>query len=296
MVESGHYVAACRRFDQRLISGELGGPDLALGYHLASVAQYKLGNIHVARNYAARAAELAGEAGNAQLQLRAWSNLVEFEQRAGDTRAAIDYANLWFQNVSGVPAEEPRRGWVHYNLGLVHRSRRDPEQALSHFRLALRFLPAHPVRFRLSALQMTAWQLYEVQEITEGNRWAAEAEALVREGADLPTELVREQLLLMAWRDYRLGNHRTCIEMCQEFLAGPATNLQKFWAGMMISSCGIQLYPDDGQLLLQLKASTIFYAECTSKAAIDMQEPRLMNYANELRMRVKARWSDYLAG
>lgn len=64
----------------------------------------------------------------------------------------------------------------------------------------------------------------------------------------------------------------------------------------MITSCALQLYPDEGQLLQDLKRAAIFYTDLCGQLALSLKEPRLINFYTNLRQRVKARWADYLAG
>jgi tetratricopeptide (TPR) repeat protein len=295
LVDSGQYLAAIRRFEERLGSGELGAADLALGYHFVSVAHFGTRDVFRAQMFAEKAAGLAGKIGDVQTQLRAWSNLVEYARNLGDYGLAVEYGDKWLGNIHRCPGEAVRQGRVHYNLGLVYRHRKDPEEALRHFKAALETLPENQTEFRLMVLLMTAWLCYEIRRIDEADRFAADAGALL-EGDDVSMHLRREHLLLRAWRAYHTGDHQVCIPLCEEFLQGAATEPQKFWAAGMITSCALQLYPDEGQLLQDLKRAAIFYTDLCGQLALSLKEPRLINFYTNLRQRVKARWADYLAG
>lgn len=167
LVDSGQYLAAIRRFEERLGSGELGSADLALGYHFVSVAHFGKRDVFRAQMFAEKAAGLAGKIGDVQTQLRAWSNLVEYARNLGDYGLAVEYGDKWLGNIHRCPGEAVRQGRVHYNLGLVYRHRKDPEEALRHFKAALETLPATQTEFRLMVVLMTAWLCYEIRHIDE---------------------------------------------------------------------------------------------------------------------------------
>lgn len=276
LVKAGQFTRAMKVFDALLRDGSLGGNDLALAYHLASICQYRQAEYYSARQFGQRAEEHAKAAGESHLLGRIWVNLITLCMEVGDTPQALEYGELWLSNVDDHFLElKPHEATVHLNLAQTHRVRRNRSAMFQHFRAAVDLSKDGqlPAEIRVHIHQVYAWCLYAAEKIAEGDEQARLAGDLVE---DDDIEGKREQLLLQAYRSYQSGDHKTAVQLAEEFIAPGAlvTDRQHFWA-LWISS---MIASDSGLL-----ESGLALAHLATEVALRLKHSEYMNAASDAR-------------
>jgi tetratricopeptide (TPR) repeat protein len=287
LMKSGEYLQATRRFDQVIRSGQLGVRQLARTYRLASTAYYCLGEVFTARELARKAEGLAQEAGDVELTLRVWSDLIELERVAGDSSQALAYGMQWMEmHDQHFPGHEACVGEVHYNLGLVYRLRRDPKTALQHFSQAADYLSRQAdLTFHLMSLQMAAWTHYEQGELAQGDSFLVKAQGILEETPS-DREAIKEQVLLRALRAHSEGNYGQAAALSEEVLADPhISGLQAFWANWLAASCAVNSHSlaADPALAARVKESALYFSSRALDLATTLKRGDLMNKASTIR-------------
>ncbi len=275
LFETGQYLAASHAFLAALQDPEVSSPrDLAELYFLGASIRHKLGHWHSALELARIAERHAIAAGEPVILGKLWFNLVQYLRATGDVSEAQEYATKFLDNLGMYPELDRYTGACHYNLALCLRQRNLMDDCLRHYRTAAEQIEkANNPRMAIMVYQNLAWHLLEMNRVDEAQVEAAKADLLLD---DDTLQGRRQQLLVQAFWHYKAGHLETCRQMCEEFLVPGAevSEEQRFWSlwmcGMMYSSIN---RTDLAQTLWLL----------ANDCALKTGEPRLLNYAGQLR-------------
>lgn len=277
---AGSYAAAKREF-RRLLAEEPGGPveQEARLYYLGALIHLRLNEHFAAARLIRLAEEKAGLSGlsEAEGRCRYFSGVILGE--VGDSALAKDCYIRFLTDLDKYPELGGYAGLAHYGLGLVYAQRNEPLESINHYLKAIPLIEStNKPEYLLRALHNTAWALYDMDRLDEGDRHMDRGESLVRE---LENEALRvAHKLTRAYGQFRRGNPVEAVALCEEVLTPGvgASEESHGWATWICAECAAKVGRHDDAVLLARMALDL---------SIKTRQVRLMNYASRTRKRIE---------
>lgn len=274
-VARGHYLRAYRTAAQYLEVEGLATQDrVELMLLVARAVGPGLGQLDEAASLAAQASVLAAEAGlHDQLQL-ARLTAGEAWRRLGDMARAQDWFQAFLDGDQDTVWDRRHRGVCHFNFGLVHRARRDWDQAIAAYSRAIgEFTAQGMLTYLVAAYQSLAWALL----LSGRAELAAEP---VRAAAVLSPQGTEEdrthQISLEAFHALRTDQIDAAVALAEEVLTpgrAGVTDLSRAEAAMVMA---------EAARALDRKAEALAFAQLGIEAALKARESGVINRANQL--------------
>ncbi len=276
LVRRGEFRAALRLIDMLDQDQAFAMEQRSTLYVQAVRAEAGLRHVHAAAKWSDKALEAAerwgtwDDVGVARLH----AGLIYRE--LGDTVRALQWLQLFLTHLDRYPSHAESAGIAYYNLGLVHRMRRETQAALAAYDQAIQHLHNQP-RALLCTHHNKAWLLLLEDRLAEAAPHIQAASDLIPE--DNPTDQVMN-LCLRALRLQRQGNVAASISLCEEILTRqdlpPLATGQAAWIAA------------ENALRVNAWEQAREFAEVAIQHALDAKEPTLMNAVHDVRRRLHA--------
>lgn len=245
-------------------------------YLLAVRAEANLRHVHAAAKWADRAVEAAELWGSWEDVGAARRHAGAIYRDLGDTARALQWLHLFLAHRDRYPGQQGAAGIVYYNLGLVHRMRREVPEALAAYDQAIQHLQTEPAAL-LAAHHNKAWLLLLEDRPADAAAHIAAAGDLVPEGS--PPDQAMHLCLRALWLQ-RLGKVATSVALCEEVLGRqdlpPLPMGQAAW---IAAANALQVSSFD-----QARA----FVDAGLGYALEAREPTLLNALNDVKRRLRA--------
>lgn len=282
----GQYAAVVRELD-RLREDPPWDDALSAGkaYYYGSTAHYRLSQPAPAVSMIARALDEIHVSNDWPWIGRVRFQAGEVYRFAGHVGEAQHWTELFLADLDAYRVHEPFRGKAHYNLGLIHRQRKDIPGSLAEYERAETHLrDAGNTVWMVKAQENLCWVLVEAGQMVRAESYLHKIEsALAALGDDTP-ELRGLQLSFICNRAFVLrnsGQASAAMNLCQEVIAddSEATPAQKAFATWIAAECAIDMA--DPEAARKLLASA-------GRHAIEAGDARVMNYISATRAKLIA--------
>lgn len=275
LVRRGEFRAALRLAEALDQDETFPAEQRAALYIQAVRAEAGLRQVHGAAKWADKAlaaAELWGsweDVGAARL----YAGLVYRE--LGDTARALQWLQLFLCHLDRYPGQAGATGIAYYNLGLIHKMRRETAAALAAYDQAIRHLQGNRPAL-LWAHHNKAWLLLQEDRL-------AEAEPHIAAAGELAAEEPMDQamhLCLRALRRQRQGDVPGSVALCAEVLGRQDLPPLPMALAAWIAA--------ENALRTGAWQQAEEFAAAALQSALDAKEPTLMNAVNDVRRRLQA--------
>lgn len=285
LVATGQFLAAYREAERLAMDPEL-DPSLKAKVFIAGMrAATGLREIYSAAKMAEKAIECAElgsdweDIGNARLH----SALIYI--LLGDTAQSLRFFHLFFQHLDRYPSLQSKTAVAYYNKALTHQQRREFNEALESYKLAVEDFEKLGNRSGvLASLQNSAWVM-----LLQGR--ARDAETVLHQAEMLSSQLEMpeyqtSQLIIEALYARQIGDPERAKTLCEEvFQPGRQGASDRHLAAASWIMADLTLEAS------RLHEAGIF-ADLAVNHALQAKEPHLMNLASEIRRRIHLRRSE----
>lgn len=246
LVAEGHSHEAGRVFLQLLVDDCLTQADLGKACYLAAIAKSQAGEARSAVELSEMAEQHAAASGDLPLLGAIWANGAEHYLQMGDYRQAERRCRVWLSNLPIYPEPRERLGQVHLTLAHLYRAQGQQGRSRMHADEAITALSQEwektkekrVARLLLSALQLSAWVLYEQGWIVAGDARREQAERYLADG---DTEGTTGQVLLLGLKAYMIEDYKAVDILCRDLLGGSAQvdSPARFWAWWLLGMAAV---------------------------------------------------------
>ncbi|HEY3367925.1 MAG TPA: hypothetical protein VGK74_22935 [Symbiobacteriaceae bacterium] len=256
----------------------------AEAYYYGAMAHYRLDQLLPAVSLVAKALEEVHARGDWGLTGKIRFQAGEIYRRAGQVSEAQQWTDLFLSDLDRYPEWERVRGLAHYNLGLIHRQRRNFATSIHHYEQAEQLLRAvGDSVWMIRAQENLCWVLCEDGQHTRATGYLSQIDAAITE---LPEshdarDVRLTHLYVRGYVLLHLQQPAEAARLCQEVVTegSGATVAQRALATWVASEAALQMGDKENAWTL---------VNLANQLAIEAVDSRIMNYVNDTRRKLLA--------